>query len=258
MQWYYAINGQRLGPVSQAEFEQLASAGTITAATLVWRDGMADWRPYAEAVPAAAEGRSSEDDSAVCAVSGRRYPKREMVEYQGQWVSAEHRDEFFQRIREGVTQPGRMDYASFGRRFVAKLLDGIILFVVGMVNNAVCAFLLLGTFNYFRPDVHGPEAVGRMLIFNFLTFVIGQGISIGYALYFIRRFDATPGKLALGLRLVRADGSSLTKGRIVGRHFAEIINAFTLCIGYLMAAFDEERRALHDRICDTRVIRNKR
>ncbi|HEY9248208.1 MAG TPA: RDD family protein [Rariglobus sp.] len=251
------MKGQRLGPVSQAEFEQLASAGTITADTLVWRDGMADWRPYAEAVPAA-EGRPPEDDSAVCAVSGRRYPKREMVEYQGQWVSAEHRDEFFQRIREGVTQPGQLDYASFGRRFVAKLIDGIILFVVGMVNNAVCAFLLLGTFNYFRPDVHGPEAVGRMLIFNFLTFVIGQAIGIGYALYFIRRFDATPGKLALGLRLVRADGSSLTKGRIVGRHFAEIINAFTLCIGYLMAAFDEERRALHDRICDTRVIRNKR
>jgi uncharacterized membrane protein YjgN (DUF898 family) len=58
MQWYYANNGQRSGPVSDAEFQSLVQAGTIGPATLVWRQGMANWLPYSQvatggAVPAA-------------------------------------------------------------------------------------------------------------------------------------------------------------------------------------------------------------
>ena len=37
--------------------------------------------------------------------------------------------------------------------------------------------------------------------------------------------------------------------------FAEMLSGMILGIGYLMAAFDDEKRALHDRICDTRVVR---
>ncbi|HET6371045.1 MAG TPA: RDD family protein, partial [Nitrospiria bacterium] len=40
-----------------------------------------------------------------------------------------------------------------------------------------------------------------------------------------------------------------------GRYFAEILSGIILCIGYIMAAFDDEKRALHDRICGTRVIK---
>jgi hypothetical protein len=44
-------------------------------------------------------------------------------------------------------------------------------------------------------------------------------------------------------------------GRIVGRHFSEWVSGMILLIGYIMAAFDkEQRRALHDHMCDTRVI----
>jgi uncharacterized RDD family membrane protein YckC len=63
--------------------------------------------------------------------------------------------------------------------------------------------------------------------------------------------------MALGLKLLRRDGSKLGIGRIIGRYFSHVISAIILCIGYIMAAFDEEKRALHDRICDTRVIRTR-
>jgi uncharacterized RDD family membrane protein YckC len=33
-----------------------------------------------------------------------------------------------------------------------------------------------------------------------------------------------------------------------------IVSGIILLIGYIMAGFDEEKRALHDRVCDTRVI----
>jgi len=57
--------------------------------------------------------------------------------------------------------------------------------------------------------------------------------------------------------VVRSDGSALSTGRIIGRYFSEMLSSMILCIGYLMVAFDEERRGLHDRICDTRVIKSK-
>jgi uncharacterized RDD family membrane protein YckC len=63
--------------------------------------------------------------------------------------------------------------------------------------------------------------------------------------------------MALGLKVVRADGTALTTGRIIGRHFAEWLSSLILAIGYIMAAFDDQKRALHDRICDTRVIRSR-
>jgi uncharacterized RDD family membrane protein YckC len=63
--------------------------------------------------------------------------------------------------------------------------------------------------------------------------------------------------MALGLKLVRSDGERLSAGRIIGRYFSEWLSAIILCIGYIMVAFDEEKQALHDRICDTRVIRVK-
>lgn len=53
-QWYYAIEGSSVGPVSQDEFDALVSAGTIRNDTLVWQDGMEDWLPYGRAAPAGA------------------------------------------------------------------------------------------------------------------------------------------------------------------------------------------------------------
>jgi type IV pilus assembly protein PilA len=47
--WYYAtVDGQRCGPLPAADLRALALAGTIGAQTLVWRDGMAQWRPLHE------------------------------------------------------------------------------------------------------------------------------------------------------------------------------------------------------------------
>ncbi len=252
MQWYYAVNKDRKGPVDQAEFDRLVASGVVTNDTLVWHQGMTEWQAYATVI-----GTPGADaDSAICAVSGKRYPKREMIQYEGQWISAEHRDEFFQRQREGVTIPGRMEYARFLARFCAKFLDGIIVGLIGMVANFVLAAVLLGSWNYFvaqKAAAGTSAAVFFMLVSN----AVGIGIGVSYSVFFVRKFSATPGKMALGLKLVRADGSPLSVGRIVGRHFAEWVSGIILLIGYIMAGFDEQGRALHDRICDTRVIKSK-
>jgi hypothetical protein len=53
MNWYYAVNGQRVGPVSDQEMARVVAEGTVTAETLVWKAGMAEWRPWHEVAPTA-------------------------------------------------------------------------------------------------------------------------------------------------------------------------------------------------------------
>jgi uncharacterized RDD family membrane protein YckC len=57
---------------------------------------------------------------------------------------------------------------------------------------------------------------------------------------------------------VRADGGRLGGWRAFARYWAEQVTGLTFFAGYVMAAFDEEKRALHDFICDTRVVRGER
>ena len=61
--------------------------------------------------------------------------------------------------------------------------------------------------------------------------------------------------MACQIKVVSDEGEPITYMRALGRHFAEMLSALILMIGYIMAAFDDEKRALHDRICSTRVIR---
>jgi uncharacterized RDD family membrane protein YckC len=265
MQWYYAVNGQRLGPVTQGEIEQLVRSGTIGSDTLVWSQGMANWQPFstvasqfpgaAAPVPVAPSAAGlPDDDTAVCAVSGKRYPKREMLQYEGKWISAEHRDAYFQRMREGVSAPGEAVYGGFWIRFGAKFIDGLILAVVFGILYAVLFFVV------FAKSFSGggnPENIGAILAMQGILMLSNMAINLAYNWFFLAKYSATPGKMAVGLKVVRSDGSSLTNGRIIGRFFAEMLSGMILYIGYIIAGFDEEKRALHDHICDTRVIKSR-
>ena len=47
MEWFYAKNGKREGPVSGATLKSMIVSGEVASTDLVWREGMADWRPAA-------------------------------------------------------------------------------------------------------------------------------------------------------------------------------------------------------------------
>jgi uncharacterized RDD family membrane protein YckC len=162
----------------------------------------------------------------------------ELIRFGDALVCAKCKPLFVQRLREGVAVAGEMVYAGFWIRVGAKCIDGIVLtvagFVIGLIGNLVVSHLL-----------------ARTVLQNILSFAL----SIGYVTYFLGAYSATPGKMACGLRVVRPDGEKISYARACGRGFAELVSSIILGIGYLMVVFDEEKRALHDRICDTRVVR---
>jgi len=65
----------------------------------------------------------------------------------------------------------------------------------------------------------------------------------------------TLGKMAAGMKIIREDGSPLTHGRACARWASYLLSSVTLCLGFVCAAFTPHKRALHDYIADTRVVR---
>jgi uncharacterized RDD family membrane protein YckC len=47
----------------------------------------------------------------------------------------------------------------------------------------------------------------------------------------------------------------ISPGQAIGRYFGQILSGIILGIGFIVVAFDDRKRALHDRPSDTRVIR---
>lgn len=95
----------------------------------------------------------------------------------------------------------------------------------------------------------------------FLLFPAGMWIGLFLPMVYytisVSSYSTTVGKKALGLYVLRPDGSKLGLGRALGRYFASILSGLILFIGYLMIAFSHDKRGLHDEICDTVVVRDR-
>jgi uncharacterized RDD family membrane protein YckC len=111
-----------------------------------------------------------------------------------------------------------VEYASFGERVLARIIDGVIIAV---------------------PSIFMP------FIAPWLYFAIQEGGENG----------ATIGKRIMGIRVVSTDGKRINFGTGTGRFFANFINLFTGGIGYLLMLFNAKNQCLHDMMTSTVVVR---
>ena len=245
MNWYYSVGQEQKGPVTDEQLQGLAKDGTINAETLVWREGMTEWQAYRLAVgggaPAGAPAAPTAAGETRCVECGKTFPADQVVMLGGALVCAGCKPKHVQRLQEGVATAGAMNYASFGVRFGAKFIDGILTNIIA----AVLGFVIGLVFGKGGPN---PALAVMGGLAGFFADVM-------YKTLFIGALGATPGKMALKLRVVNADGSKVTYGKAFGRALAELLSALTCLIGYIMAGFDDQRRSLHDRVCETRVIK---
>lgn len=179
----------------------------------------------------------------ICSVCNKPFPREEMVRFGPSLVCAACKPTYIQMLEQGTSTPGSFRYGGFWIRFAAKFVDGLI---IGVVNLLISYLITL--------PIANPADPTSALIAGGISTLANFAFAIGMTTWFLGRFGATPGKMAFGLVVVHPDGRRISYGRAFGRYFAELLSSITLCIGYLMAAFDDEKRALHDRICDTRVV----
>lgn len=186
-----------------------------------------------------------------CGECGGSFAVEDLARFGNSYVCSNCKPGYVQRMREGAQHMGSsmaaVRYGGFWMRTLALILDSLI---VGVVIAPISLLIMFaaGGLNFSNPD--NPPNIGVVL----LLYPLMLAVVLVYQVWFLTKKGATPGKMAVGLKVVTVDGQNLTVGRAVGRYFAYLLGPFTLYIGYIIAAFDPEKRALHDHICNTRVI----
>lgn len=134
--------------------------------------------------------------------------------------------------------------AGFWVRFVAALVDGIIVACLEFPIDR-----LIGV------DYNNLE-FSPSTVFSFL---ISLTIIFFYYGWFYKNKGATPGKILMGLRVIdKNNGKNLSYFRAFFREtFGKLCSAFPFFIGFLIVPFREDKRALHDLILDTQVLKKK-
>lgn len=136
-----------------------------------------------------------------------------------------------------------MDYkpAGFWIRFVATTIDSLIIAIIGFVLS------------YIFQD--SPGDIDNSTSANIFEFVY----SVVFIIYLTAsKYKGTPGKLIVGIQVLSIYHEKIGIGRSIGRFFATILSGIIFYIGFIMAGFTEDKKALHDMICGTRVVYRKK
>lgn len=140
--------------------------------------------------------------------------------------------------------------ATIGRRFLAMLIDAIILGVIGGVYGVL--------FGPTLPDYATLDEIlmlEEFLQFQMSTMVVSVLISAIYHIFFMTRTNGqTPGKQVLGIRVVKKDGSPITFVDALLRNVIGYTLSGILALGYIWALFDSQKQGWHDKIAGTVVV----
>jgi len=144
---------------------------------------------------------------------------------------------------QAVAPQLQFEYVGFWKRFVASLIDILILLVI-----VVPLMLAIYGAGYFgRPPGSGPAGIWDVLI-NYVFPVIA-------VILFWRFYSATPGKMAISAKIVDAKtGQAPSTGRLVARYFAYIVSILPLFLGFIWVGIDRRKQGFHDKIAGTVVI----
>jgi uncharacterized RDD family membrane protein YckC len=248
MTYYYAVNGQQAGPVSEEELRSMVASGSIPAETPIWCEGMADWQPFSVTLGGGATAAPTGATPVVCAVCHQTFPADQTIRYGNVNVCGGCKPRFVQGLREGAVAPGQLELAGIGSRIVAKILDSII---VGIVNMGI-NFAIMGTLTY-SPSTNPNQTAAMSL--GLLVNVINFAVNMAYNAGFLHWRGQTLGKMAMNIKVVTPEGAPLSWGKSIGRPLAEILSGCACAIGYIISFWDPEKRTLHDRLAGTRVIK---
>ncbi|MGH9775685.1 MAG: RDD family protein [Candidatus Acidiferrales bacterium] len=139
-------------------------------------------------------------------------------------------------------------YAGFWLRFVAYIIDGLALGVVGGIIGVFVGIGLGASMANGDPSAM-IAALGPIYLFA----IVGGWLY--FALCESSSWQATLGKKAMGLTVTDMNGRRISFGKATGRFFGKIISGMILYIGFIMAGFTEKKQALHDMLAGTLVMK---
>jgi uncharacterized RDD family membrane protein YckC len=200
----------------------------------------------------------------ACSQCGRSFAHSDLVQIVGNWVCADCKPAFLSRVMASGAagaSPLGWRYGGFWIRFGARFIDGLIITVPIMIFAALLIPNMMRVVSQTGRPPSPPNpasAIFVLLGFFVISFLVGGC----YEILMLKYRSATLGKMACGLRVIRSDGRTLNWGVCFGRFFMwnivtsaiPYLNFVLMLVSSIMLGVDDEKRALHDRVCDTRVI----
>lgn len=238
MEVWIGRDGERHGPYKEVEVRQWLQSGQVSPSDLGWHEGMTDWAPLSTLFP-------EELASHAAAPAGPTIPP------------------LFASSAEAATPlpVATLDYASFWQRFGAWVIDLVVL----MIPSSIVSYAMggIGAFEHLLAQIQAtPNAMSAALIeYALATRSINLAITVigflYYALFEASRWQATPGKLALRLRVTNLDGHRLSIARASLRNVVRLANLITGLIPficYIAVAWTQRKQGLHDLAARTLVV----
>lgn len=142
-----------------------------------------------------------------------------------------------------MAQAGGVTYAGFWIRFLAILVDALLVLIVA-VGLALIVGGILGLSGTYQtvPVTDLANRLGFVVEWLYFT-LMTNGAN-----------QATYGKMAVGIKVTDESGRRIGLGRANARYWSKILSALLLVIGFLMVAFTDRKQGLHDKIAGTLVV----
>lgn len=192
-----------------------------------------------------------------CSQCGQAFSRSEVVNLAGTTVCAACKPAFLRKLQEGAAPAGAMVYKGFWIRLLAKIVDGIVVDIAIFLLAVPFIAFMIPAMRRFNPQAGQPlppAQVAGFLAAMSVLYLLAFLIVVAYNTLMLGRFGTTVGKLAINAKVVTPEGAPIGYGKALGRSLMEIVNALTLEIGYIVAAFDSQKRGLHDRVAGTVVV----
>jgi len=138
--------------------------------------------------------------------------------------------------------------AGLWRRLAARAVDC----AVGLLVWSLAAMWLVIAAWAFRQS---PLELREAALLGLAVVALGAVLHVVYHVAFVGGCGQTPGKMALGIAVVRRDGERAGYSRAMVRCLGGVISVLTLGLSSLGVLFTRERRGFADWLAGTRVVR---
>lgn len=150
-------------------------------------------------------------------------------------------------------------YVGFGARFIAALIDCILLLIISLpiyyLFSMPLALLWLLSLSFINTiSLHISDVIILFLIIV-LALLPTLGLLYGYYVFYQEKYGQTLGKKVMRIKVVTVDGKAPKKSDFLIREIiGKFLSAVILGIGYLMVIWNPKKQALHDKITKTYVV----
>ncbi len=240
MEIWIGRDGERHGPYKEDDVREWLRSGKVSPADLAWYEGLADWQPLSVLLRDAVPAVSPAPDNPYAAPGA---PLQALPQ---------------------TTAAALEDHAGFWKRVAAYVIDWIVMVIPNLLimkamggdaaqeamKQAMLAaptdpHVVLAAYSQYYATMTVPILITTAIVW--LYFAICESSP----------WQATLGKLALGIRVTDLEGHRISFPRALGRYLAKFLSLIILGIGFLMVGWTARKQGLHDKLAKTLVLNGR-